>query len=447
MTVIDPTHDSGDCLFAFNLGVFSNELLWNLDQAVLAGSKRHREDALGLVQRLQAIGSKYTGMRTDAPLQLVLNEIREELPENIPESRAEWLDDNSSRYRDPADERSDGEWLYDQFGLGRIRKKLRQVIIDATLATPLQRLSCELGMLIDSGRHRPDTGAHIYRFNPWLLGPMPAVPTPKSDPKNDTVLEDQSSTVSTDAYEQQPLFRTFEPGELPPRPGWWQELTHLCEELHVPCSPEPPDLSTTTGIIDTVELLIEKARANLAELQSDLRPLRREIPDQTGADVVVNQPVIAPRVTQAGVVSSTTPGPRGTPETLGKSDSPHRFEGSTNSNSSDAMPTEIIGKWKFYDAEVQFADLPKLLISQPYRGVLTCLLKCKDYRNWKLLRDAGWSEEDDANRKNIVEAVSRLRDKLKKYLEPALGDQLPENPILNRLSGDDLRYRIDDLLR
>ena len=179
MTDVASTDDSATNLSAFNLGVFSNQLLWNLDQAVLARSERHRIAALGLVQRLQAIGADFTEMRTDEPLQVALSEIRKELPENVSQSRGEWLDDMLSSGRDPSDDSSDGEWWYSHFGLDQKRKRLWHVIVDATLQTAEQRLWFELGELIDSGRHRPDTGCHVYLFNPWLVGPLPSTTNPQ----------------------------------------------------------------------------------------------------------------------------------------------------------------------------------------------------------------------------------------------------------------------------
>ena len=93
MTASAPKNDSAANLSTFNLGVFANQFLWNLDQAVVAGSEYHRVVALGLIRRLQVIGAEFTEMRTDAPLQIVLDKIRKQLPDNVSQEYGEWWDD------------------------------------------------------------------------------------------------------------------------------------------------------------------------------------------------------------------------------------------------------------------------------------------------------------------------------------------------------------------
>ena len=386
MTDVASTDDSATNLSAFNLGVFSNQLLWNLDQAVLARSERHRIAALGLVQRLQAIGADFTEMRTDEPLQVALSEIRKELPENVSQSRGEWLDDMLSSGRDPSDDSSDGEWWYSHFGVGRERESLRRVIVDSTLHTPQQRLWFELGALIDSGRHRPDTGYHVYRFNPWLVGPLPATTNPQSIEAINDGPESPLPIGNLPAAEQGPQLRTFEPGELPPRQEWWLGLTHLCEGLRVPCNPEPPDLSTSSSIIDTAENLIERVQVALGASRTD-----------ANVPTVVGPPSVTPA--QMGGIAG--------PDAV------------TSSIHSNPKPNEVIGNWKFFDAEVQYADFNTFIITQPYHGTMHCLLKDRINKNWKHLAAAGWGEGNTKIAKDITTTICRLRKTIRENIEPS----------------------------
>ena len=270
MTAFAPYDDSAANLSAFNLGVFANEFLWNVDQAVVAGSGHHRIAALALIRRLQALGAEFTELKTDAPFQVVLNEIREYLPDNVTQSYGESWDDELSRGMDTSDCRSEGEWWYGHFSLDRERQRLRQVIVDETLQSPEQRLWFRLGDLIDSGRHRPDVGHQIYQGPPGFIGPPSPHHTQGSDGGSMwSPFNPDWGGVGAPASEQLPGLWTFSSGQLPPRPEWWQEVVHLCQQLDVPCNPDEPDLSSPQLVVAIVEQLIESARSMLCDRQSD----------------------------------------------------------------------------------------------------------------------------------------------------------------------------------
>ena len=74
MTNVASKDDSENNLAAFELGVYANQFLWNLDQAFVAESEPHRNVALGLIERLSAIGAAFTEMKNNAPFENFLRD-------------------------------------------------------------------------------------------------------------------------------------------------------------------------------------------------------------------------------------------------------------------------------------------------------------------------------------------------------------------------------------
>ncbi len=139
MTDVAPRNDSDSNLSAFELGVYANQFLWNLDQAFVAGSNDHRLAALGLINGLRSCGAGLVEMKPDMPLSEFLKQIERYLPAKPGSSFMEPIFDSLSHGQDEQDIRPEGEWVYSEHEVGKEREELKRVIVKGTLQTPQQR--------------------------------------------------------------------------------------------------------------------------------------------------------------------------------------------------------------------------------------------------------------------------------------------------------------------
>jgi len=460
--------ESDSNLSAFRLGVFANEFLWNLDQAVVADSEPHRRVALGLVQRLGAIGAIFTGMRTDAPLQDFLKGAREHLPDRMTGNYSVWFSDLLLAGEEDGDDINAGELWYSNFGVRSEREKLLKVIVDSTLSTTQQRQWFLLGLLIDSGRHPPDTGSHLYKFNP------------PRDRRHVVPVNSQSIVTNDDEDEDEPELpplRVLEPGELRPGRDWWREVVGLSEQLKVPCNFVEPDLSTASSIVETVEQMIASARttikanapAPLISLSDGHQQPASGLPTVGTAH---KDPEVSPlagggtdvlngnsteqrdeevEVSQSDEMMDPTIVPKPPDENQPQNTSTSIPE-STSAGDSKENPNQVqgtrFGRWTIYKYHVQFDGLPPLNMTWSYRKIFQCLLEHRHNPvDQAHLIEVGWGPNSQRSKTNLIPLISILGKQLRNYLKETLGDQLPQELILCPARGKDLCYQLNPAVR
>ena len=492
MTDVAPRGESAANLSAFDLGVYANQFLWNLDQAFVVGNNDHRLAALGLINGMRSCGAGLVEMKPDMPLSVFLIQIERYLPAKPGPDFMESIIDSLYRGQDERDFRPEGEWVYSQYEVGQEREDLRRVIVDETLQTLQQREWFRLGWLIDSGRHRPDTGNYLFKPDLRPLGQLPAPVHPQIIQTSDEVPELLPQNVSPSADEQRRPYRTFTPGELPPPPGWWLELFHLCQRLHVPCDRKPPDLSTVSYIVEIVEQMIERARTTIAPnatatlaassdghqqsasgsptigtarndqewpppTEAGNDPLNGDSTEQLGEDVSVRQPVTATEnlVTPAGTIIPLTPTAPIVGVTLNENGPTQTDEGSSSSKDGDlitpmpvppAIGLETFGKWEFWPTEVQFKDNGRLPLTGVERAILERLLRTKNpegWVNWTVLASEAWDSDADPDRKVVIAGVYRLNKYSREYAKKCGSSKL----VSSYGGKGDLSYRIEPLLK
>ncbi len=357
--------ESDSNLSAFRLGVFANEFLWNLDQAVVADSEPHRRVALGLVQRLGAIGAIFTGMRTDAPLQDFLKGAREHLPDRMTGNYSVWFSDLLLAGEEDGDGINAGELWYSNFGVRSEREKLLKVIVDSTLSTTQQRQWFLLGLLIDSGRHPPDTGSHLYKFNP------------PRDRRHVVPVNSQSIVTNDDEDEDEdepelPPLRVLEPGELRPGRDWWREVVKLSEQVKVPCNFVEPDLSTASSIVNAVMQMIENTSKAIAAPRPDALPLVMTRP----------APLLDP----------------------------------------PANDVEKHGLWEFVAGKVRFREGEWHKLTPIPWGILKCLAANRYPVSRMQLIEAGWKGDTNTDDNAVRTALTRLRKRLSEFVKLEKGE-------------------------
>ncbi len=456
MTDVAPRDQSETNMSAFDLGVYANQFLWKLDQAFVANSDHHRLAALGVIQRLRTIGSVFTEKKTNAKLEVFLDKISEYLPETLGRDRSEMLRDFQIESYNVDSDLSDGKRWYQYLGsIGQERENLRKVINNRTLQSAQQRVWFDWGVLIDSGRYPPDTGIFLYNFNPPQNRRRFTIPIPQS-------------ILTNDDEPEVPLFRTFEPGELPPQSEWWQELLHLCEELDVPCNPEEPDLSTTDSVVETVKQMIERARETIApnapaplttlsdnhqqaapgspnvgtarkdqEVTSpdggEADPANGNSTEQGGEDASSRQPVTTTQVfvNPSGAVLPPTPAHPNVAGALGDNDWPKSGAASGDTKSGDSRPTtaqqlesskvpsqvisqitrpamEEHGSWEFDAGKVRFKRGQWNSMPRQSWAILRCLAKKTEPVSLRNLIDAAWNGSTSTMDGTIRTGISRL---------------------------------------
>ena len=360
MTDAASKDDSENNLAAFELGVYANQFLWNLDQAFVAESEPHRNMALGLIERLSAIGAAFTEMKNNAPFENFLREIRGYLPATLRSQRVEALEDFISEIFNVDSDLSEGERWY-QFldPFGQEREKLRKILFDDTVQTLQQRQWFRLGWLIDAGRHPPDTGHCLYKFQPTRnrrrLPPALAQP--------DLINDDEPEV---------PMFRTFEAGELSPQGEWWQSVFGLGQQLDVPCNSNEPDQSTASSVVDAVEQMIASVRETIAPLQSDALPLVMTRP----------APLLDP----------------------------------------PANDVEKHGLWEFVAGKVRFREGGWHKLSPIQWGILKCLAANRYPVSRMQLIEAGWKGDTNTDDNAVRTALTRLRKRLSEFVKLEKGE-------------------------
>ena len=360
MTDAASKDDSENNLAAFELGVYANQFLWNLDQAFVAESEPHRNMALGLIERLSAIGAAFTEMKNNAPFENFLREIRGYLPATLRSQRVEALNGFISQSFNVDSDLSEGERWY-QFldPFGQEREKLRKILFDDTVQTLQQRQWFRLGWLIDAGRHPPDTGHCLYKFQPTRnrrrLPPALAQP--------DLINDDEPEV---------PMFRTFEAGELSPQGEWWQSVFGLGQQLDVPCNSNEPDQSTASSVVDAVEQMIASVRETIAPLQSDALPLVMTRP----------APLLDP----------------------------------------PANDVEKHGLWEFVAGKVRFREGGWHKLSPIQWGILKCLAANRYPVSRMQLIEAGWKGDTNTDDNAVRTALTRLRKTLSKFVKLKTGE-------------------------
>ncbi|MCX7406671.1 MAG: hypothetical protein NTZ32_01150 [Planctomycetales bacterium] len=449
MTDAASKDDSENNLAAFELGVYANQFLWNLDQAFVAESEPHRNMALGLIERLSAIGAAFTEMKNNAPFENFLREIRGYLPATLGSQRAETLEDFISEIFNVDSDLSEGERWY-QFldPFGQEREKLRKILFDDTVQTLQQRKWFRLGWLIDAGRHPPDTGHCLYKFQPTRnrrrLPPALAQPN---------LINDDEPEV--------PMFRTFEAGELSPQGEWWQSVFGLGQQLDVPCNSNEPVLSTASTIVEIVEQLIESARktiaANAPSLLTALNYEYQWTPPGSPNDGTErkDQKVTSPAGGEAGIKS----GDSGTPQqNAGESGSAGGHKSSlegkklTPDGEGPALKGKDLtrSKWNFsLPVDVTYGDSCTFRLVDLSRKLFARLVNTNNpqgWVNWKSLADDVWTNNKNNKNKTIQRmTVIKGIDRLNVILQSGL--KCDHKPIKSDGTIDDLCYRIDPSLR
>lgn len=354
-----------------------------------------------------------------------------------------------------------------------------------------------MGWLIDSGRHRPDTGNYLFKPDLRPLGLLPNPVDPQPIQTSDENSELPLQKVRPSAAEQRCPYRTFTPGELPPPPGWWLELFHLCQKLHVPCDRKQPDLSTVSSIVDAVDQMIASARATITDSRSDVLTLtaittsplsalsdghqqsatgsltvgsvrqhREGTPFAGGGTVALNDYSTEHRVEDVsarlpvattGTLAATLQTENTTPHAVVMPDEngPTQIgEGSSGSKNGDVTPpmsdppaseSERIGSWECCPTQVK--DSGWLVLHDLPGAVFKLLLQTKNpdgWVTWESLGDGAWDQGPGPEGRNLVIAVVyRLNTISHDYAK----DRGSKRLVHSRGRLDRLSYRIDPTLK
>ena len=160
---------------AFELGLLANEAAWNFDQALFALSRIHRQELSIVLQKLRGVGARLSSMTTGSSLAKVLKRVEEWTPS----FDEEWFSEAVERATYEAVTRLPTQAPYITYfqelrcGMLDIRHELEDPIVNSTLQTPTERLWFRLGVLVDSGRHRPDVARQSFNID--LQEPLAAV--------------------------------------------------------------------------------------------------------------------------------------------------------------------------------------------------------------------------------------------------------------------------------
>ena len=163
------------CQAAFELGLLANEAAWNFDQAVFGLSRKHRQELSNDLQRLRGVGARLTSMTTDNSLALALNRIEKWIPSLDDEWFSELVEQATGEAIRRVTAQSPNITYHEilQSPVLNIRHELEDPIVNSTLQTPTERLWFRLGVLADSGRHRPDVARQSFDID--LQEPLAAV--------------------------------------------------------------------------------------------------------------------------------------------------------------------------------------------------------------------------------------------------------------------------------
>ena len=216
------------CLAAFELGLLANEAAWNFDQALFALSRIHRQELSIVLQKLRGVGARLSSMTTDSALAQVLKRIEEW----IPSFDEEWFSEaveraaNEAVTRQPTQAPNITYFQELRCGMLDVRHELEDPIVNSTLQTPTERLWFRLGVLADSGRHRPDVARQSFDID--LQEPLAAVnaysndaaTSPEALPPAEGGVGWNDLGFSRNRQREVPRNRTFSPGEQVPPEDW-----------------------------------------------------------------------------------------------------------------------------------------------------------------------------------------------------------------------------------
>ena len=163
------------CEAAFELGLLANEAAWNFDQALFALSRIHRQELSIVLQKLRGVGARLSSMTTDSALAQVLKRIEEWIPSLDDEWFSELVEQATGEAIRQVTAQSPNSTYHEilQSPVLNIRHELEDPIANSTLQTPTERLWFRLGVLVDSGRHRPDVARQSFDID--LQEPLAAV--------------------------------------------------------------------------------------------------------------------------------------------------------------------------------------------------------------------------------------------------------------------------------
>lgn len=469
---MNPIMSSENCvddLFAFDLGVLTNTLMWHYDQAVYVADEQQRKLALGLTERIRAKVACLP-LSASIPLINVVNRIQNCLRqldfEDFQEAALIVMYEAHDRNEEPS-----GRVWYHQEMQSRVqdfRNELERAIADEVLTTARLRWSFHIGGLIDAGRHPRNVAEYVFGQEK-----IEHRSTPRSSPLVDAV----SVTTS-------PFLQTFRPGELPPEVGWWERVEAVFAEIELPCSVDRRIQQTSAATaVDVFESAIRSflAKSNQANFCDDApTPAAGDmnlssdtlfVMSRRESDAVDQSSIHAKTSHYEGYEVESNPPPYAANQSeitalaaahdLGPPLAAAEAAVKPAQSSVVTMPPvptvrevsdeqtggETLGNWTFFDAEVQFGELPNFVMTNPYKGILKLLLKRSTFISWELLADAGWGESNVRTATDVTQNICRLRDHLKAYLEPHLKERFPAKAILSKGKNKDLSYRIDDLLR
>ena len=273
------------CLAAFELGLLANEAAWNFDQALFALSRIHRQELSIVLQKLRGVGARLSSMTTDSALAQVLKRIEEW----IPSFDEEWFSEAVERAayeavtRLPTQAPNITYFQELRCGMLDVRHELEDPIVNSTLQTPTERLWFRLGVLADSGRHRPDVARFAFEFNLEIPSVAEAATDDDSaEPSSRILPVDDVRSLCTQWFSGTslrpvPRFRVVAPGDtippieelqqgtLPPSDDWQGQALTLLKQIK-PKEESDYDAilkSDPKSVLDATERLIDTIRKHL----------------------------------------------------------------------------------------------------------------------------------------------------------------------------------------
>ena len=273
------------CHAAFELGLLANEAAWNFDQAVFGLSRKHRQELNNDLQRLRGVGARLTSMTTDNSLALALNRIEKWIPSLDDEWFSELVEQATGEAIRRVTAQSPNITYHEilQSPVLNIRHELEDPIVNSTLQTPTERLWLRLGVLADSGRHRPDVARFASESNLEIPSVAEAATDDDSAEPSSRILpvDDVRSLriqwFSGTSQRPVPRFRVFAPGDtlppieehqqgtLPPSDDWQGQALTLLKQIK---PKEESDyeailISDPKSVLEATERLIDTIRKHL----------------------------------------------------------------------------------------------------------------------------------------------------------------------------------------
>ena len=270
---------------AFELGLLANEAAWNFDQAVFGLSRKHRQELSIVLQKLRGVGARLSSMTTDSALAQVLKRIEEWIPSLDDEWFSELVEQATGEAIRQVTAQSPNSTYHEilQSPVLNIRHELEDPIVNSTLQTPTERLWFRLGVLADSGRHRPDIARFAFELNLEIPSVAEAATDDDSAEPSSRILpvDDVRSLriqwFSGTSQRSVPRFRVFAPGDtlppieehqqgtLPPSDDWQGQALTLLKQIK---PKEESDyeailISDPKSVLDATERLIDTIRKHL----------------------------------------------------------------------------------------------------------------------------------------------------------------------------------------